>query len=95
MGGLRCEPLVRRRLSATAPATGLWLQTVISAFVLEPFYPVLVYAVARGRDWIRLPALVYAELRDDVLPLILAWRMRRPAPSRPCTSRRRTCRRRG
>ena len=32
----------------------------ISAFILGPFYLVLIYAFVRGRDWIRLPAIFYA-----------------------------------
>ncbi len=39
--------------------TFLWIQTFISAFVFGPFYLALVYALARGRDWIRMPAIVY------------------------------------
>jgi hypothetical protein len=37
----------------------LRIQTAISAFVFGPFYVVLIYAFVRGRDWIRLPALLY------------------------------------
>lgn len=37
----------------------LHVQTFISAFVFGPFYLVLVYAFVRGRDWIRMPAIVY------------------------------------
>ncbi|HAI76724.1 MAG TPA: DUF2781 domain-containing protein, partial [Microscillaceae bacterium] len=39
----------------------LWLQTMcfISAFVWGPFYLVLVYAFIQGKNWIRLPALMY------------------------------------
>lgn len=33
--------------------------TLVSGFVYGPFYLVLVYAFVRGRNWIRLPALIY------------------------------------
>ena len=39
--------------------TFLWIQTVISAFCFGPFYLVLVYALVRGCDWIRMPAVIY------------------------------------
>src|SRR5262245_25845804 len=41
------------------PPVSLRVQTFISAFVFGPFYLVLVYAFVRGRDWVRLPAIVY------------------------------------
>lgn len=31
----------------------------LSAFVFGPFYVVLIQALIRGRDWIRIPALLY------------------------------------
>ena len=41
--------------------TPLWLRIMcgIDAFVFGPFYLVLIYALARGRNWIRVPALLY------------------------------------
>ena len=92
--------------------TPLWLRVMcgIDAFVFGPFYVVLIYAFVRGRDWIRLPALVFVsaivystlvyfgvELLGEgaranlpmvvlvnvpytLVPLLLAWRMRRPRP---------------
>jgi hypothetical protein len=90
------------------------LNTGISAFVFGPFYILLVYAFVRGRDWIRLPALIYVGAMMHglvefmvwewvigppprhpigfwlfngpfaIVPLLLLWRMWRPAPfSRP------------
>jgi hypothetical protein len=41
------------------PPLGLEIQTFISAFVFGPFYLVLVYAFLAGRDWVRMPAIVY------------------------------------
>lgn len=35
------------------------INTGISAFVFGPFYLVVAYAFLRGRNWIRLPALIY------------------------------------
>ncbi|WP_051266097.1 EXPERA domain-containing protein [Nakamurella lactea] len=41
-----------------------WMRIVtgLSAFVYMPFYPVLVYALLRGRNWIQLPAVIYATM---------------------------------
>jgi emopamil binding protein len=41
------------------PPIGFRMQTGVSAFVFGPFYLVLVYAFLTGRDWIRMPALLY------------------------------------
>lgn len=40
----------------------VWMRFVtgLSAFVYGPFYLVLVYALARGRNWIQVPAVMYA-----------------------------------
>jgi len=37
----------------------LRIQTFISGFVFGPFYVVLVYAFVTGKDWVRLPAIIY------------------------------------
>jgi len=41
--------------------TPLWLRIMctIDAYVFGPFYLVLIYAFVRGRNWIRVPALLY------------------------------------
>lgn len=41
--------------------TPLWLRIMcgIDAFVFGPFYLVLVYALVSGKEWIRVPALLY------------------------------------
>jgi hypothetical protein len=41
--------------------TPLWLRIMcgIDAYVFGPFYLVLIYALTRGRNWIRIPALLY------------------------------------
>lgn len=48
-------------LFMTPPA---WMRIVtgLSAFVYMPFYPVLVYALLRGRNWVQLPAVIYATM---------------------------------
>ncbi len=42
----------------------VWMRFVtgLSAFVYAPFYLVLVYALIRGRNWIQLPAVIYATM---------------------------------
>lgn len=42
----------------------VWMRFVtgLSAFVYAPFYVVLVYALIRGRNWIQLPAVIYATM---------------------------------
>lgn len=42
------------------PPLALRTMITISAFVYGPFYLVLVYAFARKKNWIRIPALMYA-----------------------------------
>jgi hypothetical protein len=41
--------------------TPLWLRIMcgVDAYVFGPFYLVLIYAFARRRNWIRIPALLY------------------------------------
>ena len=41
--------------------TPLWLRIMctIDGYVFGPFYLVLIYALVRGRNWIRVPALIY------------------------------------
>jgi hypothetical protein len=38
----------------------LRIQATICTFVFGPFYLALAYALARGLDWIRIPALMYS-----------------------------------
>ena len=49
-----CDPLI-----LTPP---VWMQFVagLSGFVYGPFYLLLVYAQIKGKNWIRLPAVMYA-----------------------------------
>ncbi|MDH3201122.1 MAG: DUF2781 domain-containing protein [Myxococcales bacterium] len=41
--------------------TPLWLRVMcaIDAYLFGPFYLVLIYAFVRGRNWVRVPALLY------------------------------------
>ena len=86
------------------------VQVAVSAFVFGPFYLLLVYALVAGKNWIRMPAIIYVsamvygmvllfgtEFLGDLpptnvprflafnlpylfVPLLLAYRMRRPQP---------------
>jgi emopamil binding protein len=49
-----CDPLFLN------PPVWMRIVTGLSAFVYGPFYFVLVYALIRGRDWIQMPAIMYA-----------------------------------
>lgn len=99
------DPLLLDRLLSIRVMFG------IDAWLIGPFYLVLVYAIVRRRNWIRLPALLYAALMVyqnlvyilmeflsehaantnhamvllisapyTVVPLLLAYRMRKPNP---------------
>jgi hypothetical protein len=58
--------------------------TAISGFVYGPFYLVLVYAFVRGRNWIRVPALIYAGAILHGMIEYTAWEFGiGPAPTRP------------
>ena len=57
----RPVPLSRRRVD--------W---VLLAFWNGPFYVAAIYAIARGRDWIRVPALIWSGSMSAVVLMILA-----------------------
>jgi hypothetical protein len=44
------------------PPTWMRIITGLSAFGYLPFYVVLVYALITGRNWIQLPAVIYATM---------------------------------
>lgn len=50
-----------------------WMRFVtgLSAFVYAPFYVFLVYALIRGRNWIQLPAVIYATLIVGITGVIV------------------------
>lgn len=51
----------------------VWMRIVtgLSVLVYMPFYPVLVYALIRGRNWIQLPAVVYATMISTITGIIV------------------------
>lgn len=51
----------------------VWMRIVtgLSAFVYGPFYIVLVYALLRGRNWIQLPAVIYATMISTITGIIV------------------------
>lgn len=51
----------------------VWMRIVtgLSAFVYMPFYLVLVYALIRGRNWIQLPAVIYATMIASATGIIV------------------------
>jgi hypothetical protein len=51
----------------------VWMRIVtgLSAFVYGPFYLVLVYALLRGRNWIQLPAVIYATMISSITGIIV------------------------
>ena len=55
----------------------------ISGFVFGPFYAVIVYAIVRRRDWIRIPALLYvgAMLYSMIVHIALELMWDVPPPS--------------
>jgi hypothetical protein len=68
--GERYDPL----LMARPP---FWQMTIwIDVLFFGPFYFFAIYAFARGRDWIRVPALVWSL----IMPFAMIWRMWRDHP---------------
>lgn len=53
------------------PPTWMRLVTGLSAFVYGPFYFFLVYALIRGRNWIQLPAVIYATMIVSITGIIV------------------------
>src|SRR5262245_23048518 len=51
----------------------LRISCFISAFVFGSFYPVLVYALVTGKDWIRMPAIIYASAMTYGMLMFLAF----------------------
>jgi hypothetical protein len=58
------DPLLLR------PSVYVRTTSAVSAFVFGPFYCVAVYAIARGRAWIRLPAVAWAAV---MLYSLVVW----------------------
>ncbi len=60
------------------------VRTGISGFVYGPFYLLLIWAFARGANWIRIPALLYVGSMVLGVCEHLAWEfVLGPAPQRP------------
>ena len=60
----------------------------LSGFVYGPFYLLLVYALIKGKNWIRLPAVMYATAISVLTGIVVfgveffgepAWRCQNPA----------------
>jgi hypothetical protein len=49
-----------------------WKMTIwIDALFFDPFYAVAIYAYARGREWIRIPSIIYAAVMLTNVTIIL------------------------
>jgi hypothetical protein len=50
-----------------------WMRIVtgLSAFVYMPFYVVLVYALVNAKNWIQLPAVIYATMISTITGVIV------------------------
>jgi hypothetical protein len=60
-----CDPLFLN------PPTWMRMVTGLSAFVYGPFYLVLAYALVRGRNWIQLPAVIYATMIASITGIVV------------------------
>ena len=68
----------------------VWMRIVtgLSAFVYGPFYLLLAFALLRGKNWIQVPAIIYATLISGITGIIVfgvefwgeaPWRSPNPA----------------
>jgi hypothetical protein len=50
-----------------------WMRIVtgLSAFVYMPFYIVLVFCLVKGKNWIQLPAVIYATMISTITGIIV------------------------
>jgi hypothetical protein len=71
--GRRPVPLARRRVDWVLLARpAFWRMTIwIDVLWNGPFYVAAIYAIARGRDWIRVPALIWSGSMSAVVLIIL------------------------
>lgn len=53
------------------PPTWMRIVTGLSTFVYGPFYPVLSWALITGRNWIQLPAVIYATMIASITGCIV------------------------
>lgn len=51
----------------------VWMRFVtgLSAFVYGPFYLVLAWALVKGRNWIQLPAVIYATMISSLTGIVV------------------------
>ena len=64
--GKTADPLVLARPIWFKVA--IWIEVLVQA----PFYMLAMYAFARQRNWIRVPAIVYATVLLTIMPIVLA-----------------------
>lgn len=60
-----CDPLFMH------PPFWMRLVTGLSAFVYGPFYLVLAWALITGRNWIQLPAVIYATMISSLTGIVV------------------------
>lgn len=65
-----------------ATPTAVRVMFGLDAFVFGPFYVVLLFAFVRGRDWIRLPALLYVSAMLYSMAVDLALQLMSDDPRR-------------
>jgi hypothetical protein len=53
------------------PPVWMRLVTGLSAFVYGPFYLVLAYALVKGKNWIQLPAVIYATTISSITGVLV------------------------
>ena len=58
----------------------LRISCFLSAFVFGSFYPVLVYALVTGKNWIRMPAIVYVSAMTYGMIMFLGFEFFGPLP---------------
>ncbi len=53
------------------PPVWMRLVTGLSAFVYGPFYLVLAWALVKGKNWIQLPAVIYATMISSLTGIVV------------------------
>ena len=55
--------------------TPLWLKILLAtdAFIMGPFYPFLIYAFVKSRNWVRIPAIIYGTMLAFSTLIYFAW----------------------
>ncbi len=51
----------------------VWMRFVtgLSTFVYGPFYPVLAWALVKGRSWFQLPSVIYASMISSITGILV------------------------